>query len=218
MRQRESLGPDRSHGIYLSRGEVVAVETEGRVPRLGEILSQRGFLDGSSQRFLTQRLAYDRRRRVGELLVDEGRLSPEVVGAALRKQLRLKLEVLFSLEDAVVSFHVACAPPVGPALPLAPREFLHGRPRARDRAARGGRRGAPSRPPPSRFMPEGKRSQALSLLGLDDQATLDEVTRAFRRLATQLHPDRHVHASDAERHALQQRFAALSAAYHLLLS
>jgi hypothetical protein len=203
----------RTHGIYLSNGEVVAVDTPARVLALGEILRQRGLLDGASHRLLALRLAAGKNRKVGELLVEECRISPAVVGAALRQQLRARLDALFALEDAVVSFHVACAHARNPAPPLAPRDYLHGRPRARDRGARIGRRGDE----PARRRNAGRRSEALTMLGLDEDASLSDVTRAFRELASQVHPDRHPEAPAPERREMEQRFAALSAAYHALI-
>jgi hypothetical protein len=204
----------RAHGIYLSRGEVVAVDTPSRVPALGDILRQRGLIDRSAQQHVGLRLAASRHRKVGELLVEECRISPVVVGAALRQQLRARLDALFHLEEALVSFHVACSPPPDPPVPLAPREYLHGRPRARDRTPRMGRR----RDETSwRGAGRGRRIEALSLLGLDEDASISDVTRAFRELAAHFHPDRHQGASEPERRLMEQRFAALSAAYHALI-
>src|SRR2546423_8644012 len=60
----------RSHAIYLSRGEVVAVDTPSRVSPLGEILRQRGLLDAAAQRQLGLRVAAARHRKIGGLLVD----------------------------------------------------------------------------------------------------------------------------------------------------
>ena len=40
----------RVHGIYLSRGAVVFVDTQVKVAPLGEILRQRGLLDNAMQR------------------------------------------------------------------------------------------------------------------------------------------------------------------------
>jgi DnaJ-domain-containing protein 1 len=215
VRLTEVSGPlaGRMHGIYLSRGEVVAVDTPARVLALGEILRQRGLLDGAAHRRLTLRLADARNRKVGELLVEECHISPAVVGAALRQQLRARLDALFTLEEALVSFHVACAHARNPAPPLAPREYLHGRPRARDRGARIGRRGDE----PLRRRNAGRRTEALTMLGLDEDASISDVTRAFRELASQVHPDRHQAAPAPERRAMEQRFAALSAAYHTLI-
>ncbi len=194
VRLTEVSGPlaGRSHGIYLSRGEVVAVDTPARVLALGEILRQRGLLDGVTHRRLALRMAAGRNRKVGEVLIEDCHISPAVVGAALRQQLRARLDALFALEEALVSFHVACAHARDPAPPLAPREYLHGRPRARDRAARIGRRGDD----PVRRRNAGRRSEALTLLGLDEDASLSDVTRAFRELASRVHPDRHASAPD----------------------
>jgi hypothetical protein len=215
VRLTEVAGPlaGRAHGIYLSRGEVVAVDTPARVLALGEILRQRGLLDGAAHRRLALRLAGARHRKVGEVLVEDCHISPAVVGAALRQQLRARLDALFALEEAVVSFHVACAHAKDPVPPLAPREYLHGRPRARDRGAHTGRRGDE----PLRRRNAGRRSEALTMLGLDEDASLSDVTRAFRELASRVHPDRHQTASVPERRAMEQRFAALSAAYHALI-
>jgi len=124
-------------------------------------------------------------------------------------ELPRRLDTLFSVREASLTFHVACPAPPGPPRPLSPREYLYGRPRARDRQ----HAGAP------RTMSSGRAlSQALSLLGLDAGATAAEVKRAFRRCARELHPDRYPGAAHAERRSVEQRFAALSAAYHTLLA
>jgi len=220
MREGVGNGAGRVHGVHLALGEVVAVDTQAPVPALGEILTERGLLDAVAQRKLRHRLAAGAERRVGEILVEEGYVSRDVIAAALRKQLRAKLDALFRVVDATLSFHVACPMPPCPSAPLSPREFLRGRPRARDRAGRPARapfRGEPRRAATSPPPVERRRSEALSLLGLDDHATLPEVTRAFRQLATRLHPDRHVHAGEAEQRAMAARFAALSAAYHTII-
>jgi len=171
------------------------------------------FIDGAAQRQIGLRLVASRDRRVGELLVEECRISPVVVGRSARQQLRARLTLSSSIEEAMLSFHVACALPKDPP-PLAPREYLHGRPRARDRGPFTGRRGEDS---PRKRTNVGQRTDALSLLGLDEDASVADVTRAFRELASRVHPDRHPGADDAIRRAMQQRFAALSAAYHSLI-
>jgi hypothetical protein len=214
LRETQTHSADREHRIYLARGEVVAVESEARVPVLGEILMQHGLLDATAQRRLRQRLTAGTSRRVGELLVEEGYVSRDVVGAALRKQLRSKIDALFQIREAILSFHVACVVPPSPAAPLTPREFLRGRPRARDRQ---GRRTDHRFRRSASAPPDNGRSAALSLLGLDETATMPEVTKAFRQLATKLHPDRHMQASEADRRMMAQRFAAISAAYHAVV-
>lgn len=215
LRETGALGAPREHRIYLARGEVAAVETDLRVPALGEILMQHGLLDARGQRRIRQRLSEGTTRPIGELLVEEGYVSRDVIGAALRKQLRSKLDALFQIREATLSFHVACLAPSCPVAPLQPREILRGRPRLRDRTgsrfdARARRAAAPTRT-------DSRRGEALSLLGLDESATASEITKAFRQLATKIHPDRHMHASEAERQVMAERFAAISAAYHAVI-
>jgi DnaJ domain len=122
------------------------------------------------------------------------------------------LEALFALRDAAVSFHVACPVPPAGSQPIEPGELLRGRPRARDR----------KRPPESdreHGDPRGaQRREALRVLGLDDDADVADIARAFRALAATLHPDRHRGATESEQLDLHRRFAAASAAYHRLAS
>jgi hypothetical protein len=156
----------RIHGIHLSRGEVVSVDTRA----------------------------------------EEG--GPAV---AVRGPLGARLEALFQLEDAAVSFHVACSPPPAADRPLGPAEVLPGRPRARDRK----RRTSETVPVDRRH---DERLEALRVLGLGEEADSADVARAFRTLAAMLHPDRHADATEAERRVMHRRFAAVSAAYHRLAS
>jgi hypothetical protein len=133
-------------------------------------------------------------------------------GQVISVDSRADLDALFRLEDAIVSFHVACAAPriVGQALD--PGDVLGGRPRARDRKKDGA--GEPW--PMDRH--HGERREALRVLGLGEDADAADVVRAFRALAATLHPDRHAAAPEAERRDLHRRFAAVSAAYHRLAS
>jgi hypothetical protein len=57
------------------------------------------------------------------------------------------------------------------------------------------------------------RTTAYALLGLSEQATAEQVTHAYRRLAKSTHPDV---TGPLDRDAAS-RFASLTAAYHLLL-
>jgi hypothetical protein len=115
-----------------------------------------------------------------------------------------KLAALEQIGDARVCFRVAVRPPRGAlqAEPLAAREFLHGRRRARERAPRA---------PASDAAP-------WRVLGLLPGAGVDEIKRAYRRLARTVHPDAHPQASDEERRTLSERFAALTDAYRKLVA
>ncbi|MCC6558439.1 MAG: J domain-containing protein, partial [Polyangiaceae bacterium] len=82
-----------------------------------------------------------------------------------------------------------------------------------------GARPAPGPRPEPRVAPprlDEPRLRALTLLGLQENATEADVRRAFRRLASRLHPDRFAtHGAGDHSNA---RFAELSAAYHLLVA
>lgn len=55
------------------------------------------------------------------------------------------------------------------------------------------------------------------ILELTDGASPDEVRQAYRRLAMELHPDRHPNAGPDELRELERRFAEVSAAYRRLV-
>jgi hypothetical protein len=219
-----STVPGRQHRIQLLSGLVTAVETPLRVPRLGEILAREGCAPEPSIQRLAALVAAQRGRRTGEVLVAAGLIPQSAVERALRLQLRARLEALFTIEEATICFHTAR--PLAGSLqelgPLPPSDFLHGRPRARDRQRRpdgaGAARSAPGGAAPPRIgRVDGPRRRALELLGLGEGATEAEIRRAFRRLAASLHPDRcaAIPGEGAQRTA---RFAELSAAYHLLVA
>jgi curved DNA-binding protein CbpA len=54
-------------------------------------------------------------------------------------------------------------------------------------------------------------------LELAEGASLEEVKRAYRRLARELHPDLHPGLSPEELDELERRFAEVSAAYRKLV-
>jgi DnaJ-domain-containing protein 1 len=202
---------DRTHRVFVSGGHVVAVEVDGSSMSLGEVLKSISAVDDETLRRSVLR-AISSRRLLGEVLVHDFRIAPKVVGAALRRQIARRLELLDRLKDARVAFRVAMrAPPT--ALrdePLEPAEFLNGRPRARDREenAQSGMRPT--------F--DSARVAALRLLGLgfDEAADADAIRRAYRKLAKSVHPDTHPHATEAERRNLEARFSEATNAYALL--
>lgn len=210
--ERGGPGAGRSHRIRLDQGLVSRVDSDLAGPRLGEILEEQGVLDAGAAR-----RAAEAARRAGQptgwqLLEREG-LSPEHVAGALREQVRRRLEELFAIGDAEVRFHVPRPKRRDPAepTPLTAPEFLHGRPRARGGASSQQR----ARVRRSEVEPV---SASLRVLGLERGATLDDVKRAFRRLAAEHHPDRYRGSSDAERTRRLRRLTELTAAYHELLA
>jgi hypothetical protein len=192
----------RAHRVHLSQGLVVAAELDGASPSLAEILrGDRAADDDVLRRSLLR--AMTSRRLHGEVLVHEFHLSPSIVGNALRRQIVGRLAVIEQLVDARVSFRVAVRMPRG-ALhdALEPREFLHGRRRARAQR---------SSAPPSN---EG----AWQILGLPPGADPVAIKRAYRRLARAVHPDLHPEATAEERRALAARFSEITEAYRTLVA
>jgi hypothetical protein len=210
----------RVHRVHLAQGLVAAVELDAASPSLAEILrNDRAADDDVLRRSLLRAMAS--KRLHGEVLVDDFRLSPDVVGKALRRQVLARLAVLDKLADARISFRVAVRVPRGALTgrpsstssrapwdpPLAPHEFLHGRKRRRERD---GQTPAPQG--------QAKDPSSWRILGLPPGAQVDEIKRAYRRLARTVHPDLHPGASDEERRALQARFVEITDAYRTLVA
>jgi hypothetical protein len=213
-----------THRVFWSDGMITQVDTALFRERLGDLLAGQGFLGARALARLARRLLEAPRQRAGEILVEEGFVSPDLVSAGLRRQLRQKLESLFQLQDAQLTFRVP-RPHQQHQSPLSPGEFLHGRPRARPRAryAAAQERASSSQSSPggassstSQRAPHGARSRAYATLGLLPGADRASIQQAFRRLARNVHPDRFPHADPIERARLLSRFAELSAAYHAL--
>jgi hypothetical protein len=210
----------RLHRVYLSEGLVAAVELDGSAPSLAEILrNERAADDEVLRRSLLRAMASQRLH--GEVLIDDFRLSPAVIGNALRRQMVARLAVLDRLTDARVAFRVAVRAPRGALMgaaaagasgqapwdpPLAPHEFLQGRRRKRGNAA------------PAATTSTATDPAAWRMLGLPPGAGVGEVKRAYRRLARSVHPDLHPDATDDERRSLQQRFAEITNAYRSLVA
>jgi hypothetical protein len=201
----------RVHRLHLVAGLVGEVESEIAASRLGDILRRQGLLGDEALRQLARRLAHRTLDRVGDVLVGMGAITRDDVAAALRLQRGERLERLFLVRDARIAFRVARARGAQLlSVPLEPREFLFGRPRGRDRGGAGGHTAGRRRDP--------VRSAALSTLGLAEGADRISVQRAFRQLASRMHPDRFPAAGATERANLMRRFAEITAAYHELVA
>jgi hypothetical protein len=208
----ESHGPRAGsvHRIHVAAGLVAHVETSISTARLGEVLRKKGTLSDAALARLVARLPLFPQSRAGELLVSEGAATENDVTGALRLQRRERLERLFLLDDARLAFRVARGGSTGRTSPLLAGEYLHGRPRSREKPGFQTTVCARRRDP--------VRSRALSTLGLSDSADPTSVQRAFRRLAATMHPDRFPTASPVERAELMRRFAEITAAYHSLVA
>jgi hypothetical protein len=199
----------RAHRVHLAEGLVIAVELDGASPSLAEILRRDRAADDDVLRRSLLR-AMSSHRLHGEVLVDEFRLSPSVVGDALRRQLLARLASIDTLADARVSFRVAVRPPRGALYqaPLGAAEFLQGRRRAR---ARGSARA-------SSAVESRADAAAWRVLGVPPGAGAAEIKRAYKRLALATHPDLHPDATQEERRALEARFSEITDAYRSLVA
>ena len=202
----------RTHRIHLAEGLVTAVELDGAGVSLAEILRRERVADDDVLRRSLLR-AMASRRLHGEVLVSEFHLSPSVVGAALRRQIDARLSAIEALADARVAFRVAVRQPHWAihSVPLEPRDFLHGRRRARERASSKWDAPDPSGPP-------APDSNAWRVLGIAPGAGVAEVKRAYRRLARAVHPDLHPEATDEQRRALEAQFVTINEAYRALVA
>jgi len=216
----EGARAGRSHRVFFDAGLIEDIDTSLNHPRLGEILARDGLLSMSALSCIARRLIEQPGKRVGEILVEEGLGTADLVAGALRRQRTSRLDALYGLSEALIRFHVPRPRSGFRPAPLSPREFLHGRPRARAQfsarvAERFGSRPG-TRPEPARGL-DGPRHAAYRALGLSATASPRDVSRAFRKLAAEQHPDRFPNASVTEKVQLLSRFAQLSAAYHLLM-
>jgi hypothetical protein len=194
----------RMHRIHLEGGLVGLVESGISQVRFGEVLREIGIVDDAVLRRLSERLAFNPPKLVGQVLLEMGVIGTREISMALRVQRRYRLERLFRLDGARLAFRVARSASGNALPPLEPTQFLHGRARAR------GEHVTLRRDP--------VRARALSALGLPDGADADAARRAFRKLARTLHPDRFPTACESDRADIMRRFAELSAAYHVLVA
>jgi DnaJ-domain-containing protein 1 len=63
---------------------------------------------------------------------------------------------------------------------------------------------------------DSRRVAALRMLGIEDEADLETVKRAYRRLARALHPDLQPEVDAIRKRNLERRFAEITAAYETL--
>jgi len=61
----------------------------------------------------------------------------------------------------------------------------------------------------------GKRDY-YAVLGIERDAPADEIKKAFRRKASEFHPDRHPHLDEASRKEMEERFKEVGEAYSVL--
>lgn len=129
-------GAPRVHRIHLLSGLVAGVDTDLEVTPIGEILARSGKLDRRAIDVMLYRMAVGDPRPAGAILVGMGAVTPDALVAGLRAQLQAKINAVYAaVAGARVAFRTSRPLPkdalkVGTLLP---RDFLHNRPRKRDR-------------------------------------------------------------------------------------
>ncbi len=208
----------RVHRVHLSAGRIAAVEFDGAAATLGEILRAEGSVDEETLRRSLLR-AITSRRLHGEVLVCDFKQAASVIDAALRRQMTVRLQRIEQLPDAQVLFRVTVRPPRGALhqTPLAAKEFLPGRRRARARLPGPSPRAREAREPLFAAQ-DAIQASAWRTLGVTPGADAGEIKRAYRRLARSCHPDLHPEATDLERRALSERFSEVTHAYRTLVA
>jgi hypothetical protein len=212
----EDRGPTAGnvHRLHLVQGHVVQVDTHETVRPIGELLVRAGWFDAVH---LVSYVEEARRAGIplGKWLVDSGRVSAEAMKEAVLLQIRTRLDRLFRVEDARVTFRLVQPRRRELDAPrwLEPAEYLVGRPRARDRKS--GRAAGSSRTTNPVAL---QRKRDLALFGLNIDAGDEAVRGAFRRLARAYHPDRNPGATPLQLEELRQRFIEMNAAYHRLVN
>ena len=212
--------------VYLRRGYVRAIVMKEEAARLGQLL---GVSEGLVARA-------KQGGNLGRALVEAGVATPEQVEHALRLQAELRLSAL-AANRGPASFDSGARPrPADISLPFDPlpwlRKFVDKR---GDSIPWGKVRAAVA--PPSRALLRGEAGFARALTDGVDVATLPRAAlplvqfmaavgalrtareterRDLRRQMAELHPDKHPHATPAERARLVARFHEVAAAYRRL--
>lgn len=207
--EERSAVAGRRHKIHLDHGSITRVESPGAGPPIGELLVREGKITGDQHRGLLRDLRNQPGRLAGAVLVEAGLVSSQALACALAAQTKARVDGLFELRDVSLRFH---AGRLVTGVKLSPSEFLHGRPRARERRC-SARSGWPREARPS--AQTESRSEALETLGLAEGASREQIRHAFRKLAITVHPDLH---PGADKQLIESRFASLSAAYHYLIA
>src|SRR5690606_5658053 len=90
----ETRGPwsGRRHRVHLSRGLVAGVDTELPVARLGDILLSEGLVSRQLLEGVARRSAGSGCGRIGQALLRERVVTSDMLVAALRYQLRRRLD------------------------------------------------------------------------------------------------------------------------------
>ena len=218
----EDTGPvaGRAHRLQFETGLIYGIESALGAPPLGELLVKGGVLSRHQHIELLLHLKDSPSKCTGDWLAEFHWVEPDTFCRAMRQQLSDRLSALFELREARVAYRIA-RPTVSsllPSVPLTPEEFLHGKPRNRDRCDTQ-RASAPADGTVHHDLHprDAARLRALLFLGLLPHASTSDVKKAFHRMVSRLHPDRHLSAPQSQQDAARFRFAQTVNAYNTLL-
>lgn len=217
----EDSGPvaGRVHRLEFARGLIRGIESPLGAPPLGELLVRDGVLSRSQHLELLACLNATSSKTTGQWLYEFHWLATEAVGRAVHEQLSRRMAALFSLQEARVAYRISR----GTRSPFAhtaltPEEFLHGKPRFRERSEHRASQQQRAVPHHDLSGREITRMHALLLLGLTPQSTPSDIKKAFHRMAARLHPDRHQFELPHQQEAARLRFIQVVNAYNTLMS
>jgi DnaJ-domain-containing protein 1 len=213
----EAVG--RVHRLHFNAGRVHYIESPLGAGQLGELLVSKGLLSRLRQLELLSYLEDQPGKSTGQWLTELNWVPLSALCETAREQVTSRLSALYQLSDARVTYRIARPTPTWllSTTPLTAEEFLHGRPRTRDRKPTPSASNQPNDPPGTCLYPvDSQRRRALLLLGLDSHSDKTDVKRAFRRIAAKLHPDRHLVAPAEHQELVRRRFSQVTEAYHLL--
>jgi hypothetical protein len=190
-----------AHRVHLRSGAPARVVSPG--PRLGDFLVAGGVEEEAVDAAIARQRSGDS-RLFGELLADLVGPGPsrDLVTTAVRAQTRSRLDRLFRMGTARLRFRTlgfgkeTAARDIAESPALDPEEFLHGRPRARDKRT------------------ENAKGDALRALGVAPNAPRSIVRQTYRQRVLELHPDRA--KTEEDRLERTRALAKLTSAYHLL--
>ena len=203
-----------SHRISLSNGLVATVHTPLPGIKIGELLYEQHALSAHAyQCFLRDVYRYPG-VRAGDLLMDKAQVRPELLMDGLTLQTQQRMRTLLRLRHATIRFHPgrARSDVRVESRVLTPEQFLQGAPRARDHRKA-------SKPPHSSTKQNLREAQdPWAILGLRPGASIQQIRKAFRRLALSMHPDLHVAQQQDTRDSLSKRFSKVIMAYQTLVA
>ena len=209
----------RQHRVLFRRGYLKSIKLEGHFQPLGDRLLAAGAITREHHRRSVEALAAGSSLQ-GETLVRLGAISAERLRLELESQARERIEYLVGCSSGRWRFEDGA--PGDPGLLLHPLNLVRGTPRRRGggRVRPSAAAGRPSPAEPGRYSLRGigtTQRSAHVILGVAPDASPDVVRREYRRLALELHPDRHPGLDEAARRRLEAKFTEVTAAYEALV-